>query len=135
MSSERRSVEGSLPDGVVPEGAERNPNPPEQVAANRARFEEQQRALQRDRQEAAEQIQAVQAELEAQYQASMHDPEHQAFIPEQIAHELNDPLHGHGGAEATGSDFLSTRTPQNLDTNFPESLPTTPRSTEERRGE
>ncbi len=135
MTSERRSVEGNLPDGVVPEGAEHNPNPPEQVAANRARFDEKQRELQHDRQEAAEQIRAVQAEVEAQYQASMRDPEHQAFIPEQIAHELHDPLHAHGGQEATGGDLLSPRTTQDFDTRFPDSMPTTPRSTEERRGE
>ena len=71
MSSDRRSVEGALPDGVVPEGAERNPNPPEEVAANRARFDAKQRELQHDRQEAAEQIREVQAEREDQYRQSM----------------------------------------------------------------
>ena len=135
MSSERRSVEGSLPDGVVPEGAEQNPNPPEQVAANRARFDEKQRELQLEREEAAEQIRAVQAQVEGQYQASMQDPAHQAFIPEQIAHELNEPSHAQGGQEAAGSDFLTTRTLQDFDTTYPDALPTTPRSAEERRGE
>ena len=134
MSSERRSVEGYLPDGVVPEGAEQNPNPPEQVVANRARFEEKQRALQHDRQEASEQIREVQAQLEAQYQESMRDPEHQAFIPEQIAHELNEPFHAHGGQEDAGRPHIAGHLPQNPDVVDVTPLPTTPRAAEELRG-
>ena len=135
MTSDRMSVDGTLPDGVVPEGAEQNPNPPEQVAANRARFEEKQRELQHDRAEAAEQIRAVQADLETQYQAAMHDPAHQAFIPEQIAHELSEPLHQHGGQEDPGADLMGRPLPESLDTARREPLPTTPREAEERRGE
>ena len=135
MSSDRRSVEGALPDGVVPEGAEQNPNPPEEVAANRARFDAKQRELQHDRQEAAEQIREVQAVLEDQYRQSMADPAHQAFIPEQIAHELHDPLHEHGGQEQRGSDFLANPGLQEADTARRVPLPTTPRAAEETRGE
>ncbi len=134
MSSDRRSVEGALPDGVVPEGAERNPNPPEEVAANRARFDAKQRELQHDRQQAAEQIREVQAELEDQYRESMADPEHQAFIPEQIAHELSDPYHQHGGEEATGREHFAGHLPQNPDIVQPAPVPTTPRAAEELRG-
>lgn len=132
MSSERRSFEGYLPDGVVPEGAEQNPNPPEQVAANRARFEAQQRKLQHDRQEAAEQVRAVQEMVEDQFQKSMHDPEHQAFIPEQIVHELNEPFHHPGGQEATGTGHLVGHLPQNPDIADSTLVPTTPRAAEGR---
>ena len=131
MTSDRRSVEGSLPDGVVPEGAEQNPNPPEQVAANRARFDAKQRELQADREAAAEQIREVQGEVDAQYRASMNDPAHQAFIPEQIAHELTEPVHNSGGQELPGDTHFSGHLPSSLDTVRPEPQPTTPRGAEE----
>ncbi len=133
MSSTRRSTDGELPDGVVPAGQEENPNSPEQVAAQRAKFEERQRELQHDRQEAAEHLRTTQAEVEDQYQRSMHDPEHQAFVPEQIAHELNDPQHEHGGQELAGQDLFVSRLPQEYDTTRSGALPTTPHAAEESR--
>ena len=135
MSSERRSIEGDLPDGVVPEGQEHNPNPADQVAANRARFEAKQRELQHDREEAAEQIRAIQHRLEDQYEQAMHDPAHQAFIPEQIAHEAQDPTHTHGGQEQTGAEYVAPAPSQDYETRRPSVLPTTPHAAEERRGE
>ncbi|MBA3948010.1 MAG: hypothetical protein H0X37_26105 [Herpetosiphonaceae bacterium] len=95
--SERRSVAGELPDGVVPAGQEHNPNPPDEVAANRARFEARQQELQADRQQAEDVIEPLQAQVEEQYRRAQDDPAHQAMIPEQIAHSENEHVHQPGG--------------------------------------
>lgn len=133
MSSTRRSTGGELPDGVVPSGQEENPNPPEQVAAQRAKFEDKQRELQHDRQDAADQLRTTQTEVEDQYQRAIQDPEHQAFMAEQLAHELNDPQHEHGGQDRAGQDLLVSRLPQDFDLTRPGALPTTPHASEESR--
>ncbi len=99
--SERRSANGELPDGVVPAGQEHNPNPPDEVAANRARFEARQQALQAERQQTEETIEPLQAQVDAQYRRSMADPAHQAVVPEQIAHSENDFGHEPGGEGST----------------------------------
>lgn len=135
MSSERRSSDGALPDGVVPEGAEHNPNPPAEVAANRARFEARQHEIQQERQESAEQVQALQAEVGAQYLQALADPEHQAFVPEQLEHEAHDPLHIHGGQEERGADFMASPGLQNADSTRRIPLATTPRAAEETHGD
>jgi hypothetical protein len=135
MGSTRRSTEGELPDGVVQAGQADNPNPPEQVAANRAKFEARQRELQSDRQEAAETLRSTQGEVENQYEQSMRDPEHQAMIPEQIAHSLHDPQHSHGGQDQEGNDLFVTRLPQEFDTFRPGAVPATPDSVKKRRDE
>ena len=104
--SERLSVAGNLPDGEVPEGQEHNPNPPDQVAANRARFEDRQHKLQADRRQTEATIEPLQQDVEDQYRRSITDPAHRAVIPEQIAHSTNDPVHDPGGktsAQATGN--------------------------------
>jgi hypothetical protein len=131
MSSERRSIQGDLPDGVVPAGQEDNPNDPELLAQQRARFAERQRELQQDRQEASEQIRAVQSDLESQYERSMQDPEHQAFIQEQIAHEMHDPVHNPGGQQRVEGDYLLSRQPEEFDTTFHDALPVSPRAAED----
>lgn len=133
MSSERRSVEGELPDGVADraQGYTHNPNPDDEIAANRARFEAKQQELQQDRQAVAEQIREVQHKVEGQYEASMHDPAHAAFMPEQIAHAQSDPLYSHGGVERDGGDEPATVMPNNLEIGKHVPMPTTPRRAEE----
>jgi hypothetical protein len=133
MSSERRSVEGALPDGVGDRdhGYEHNPNPEDEVAANRARFEENQRRLQQDREAAAEVIRDVQQTIEKQYEASLHDPEHQAFIAEQVEHEYEDHPHLRGGQEYTGDQHVGPVGTGNAEVGRHVPLPTTPRSAEE----
>lgn len=133
MSSERRSVEGDLPDGVADRahGYTHNPNPDEQVAANRARFEQKQRELQHDLEASSETIRDVQERVEEQYEASMNDPAHQAFIPEQIAHQQADPLHDHGGQERAGVDEMTTLLPTGVEIGRHVPMPTTPRRAEE----
>lgn len=133
MSSERRSIEGALPDGVGDRdhGYEHNPNPEDQVAANRARFEENQRKLQQERESAAEVIRDVQATIEKQYEESLHDPEHQAFIAEQVEHEYTDPLHNRGGQEYRGDEHVGTVGSSNAEVGRHVPVPTTPRSAEE----
>ena len=132
MGSERRSADGNLPDGVVPQELVQNPNPPEQVAENRARFEEKQRELQHDREEAAQELREAQNALAEQYQASMNDPAHQAVIPEQIAHDLADPYHHHGGEGERDSEVL-IHPPQDFDTAPRIPAPASPRTAEEYR--
>lgn len=108
--SERRSVNGELPDGVVPAGQEQNPNPPDEVTANRARFEERQRELQADRQQTNVLVEPLQAQVEEQYHRAQTDPAHQIFIPEQVAHSEHEHAirpggqvdeHTHGNPEST----------------------------------
>jgi ribosomal protein L9 len=133
MSSERRSIEGQLPDGIGDrsQGYEHNPNPEDQVAANRARFEEQQQRLQQEREAAADVLRDVQHTIETQYKESMQDPEHQAFIEEQVAHELNETPHLRGGQEQQGDEHVGTVGSSNAEVGRHVPLPTTPRAAEE----
>jgi len=133
MSSERRSVEGTLPDGVGDrsQGYEHNPNPDDQVAANRARFEEMQRKIQQDRETAAEAIREVQHNIEQQYGQAINDPEHQAFVAEQIEHEHTETFHMPGGQERTGDEHVGTVGSSNAEVGRHVPLPTTPRKAEE----
>ncbi|MBV9787402.1 MAG: hypothetical protein JOZ51_04480 [Chloroflexi bacterium] len=135
MSSERRSIEGNLPDGVGDRdhGYEHNPNPEDEVAANRARFEEAQRKLQAERESAAEAIRDVQTTIEQQYEEAIQDPEHQAFVAEQIEHEYTDPMpaHNRGGQEYRGDEHVGTVGSGNAEVGRHVPVPTTPRSSEE----
>lgn len=133
MSSERRSVEGELPDGVADrdEGYSHNPNPEDEVAAQRARFEEMQRKLQADRTTAAEAVTEVQQKLAEQFQEAQNDPEHQQFVAEQIAHEEIDAPYQRGGQEIEGDPVTSMALPQNAEVGRRAPLPTTPRQAEE----
>ncbi|HEX6287815.1 MAG TPA: hypothetical protein VFZ66_01420 [Herpetosiphonaceae bacterium] len=133
MSSERRSVEGELPDGIGDRahGYEHNPNPEDQVEANRARFEEMQRKLQREREAAAKAIQGVQRQLEEQYVAAQQDPEHQAFIAEQVEHEYTDRPSLRGGQEQSGDEHVGTVGSSNAEVGRHVPVPTTPRNAEE----
>ena len=133
MSSERRSIEGELPDGVADrdKGYEHNPNPEDEVAANRARFEEQQRKIQLERAAAAEAIQEVQQTIEAHYHQAVQDPEHQAFVSEQLAHDQEDPKHLRGGQEIDGGEYVGPVLTGNAEIARHVSLPTTPRKAEE----
>ncbi len=101
MSSERRTIHGETPDGVVEraEGYTHNPNPDDELALQRARFAEQQRQLQADRHQAAEAISEVSEKLGEQYAAAQHDPAHLAFVPEQFAEleESGTAIHGGSG--------------------------------------
>lgn len=128
--SERRSVEGPLPDGVVLEGQEHNPNPPEEVAANRALFEANQRQLQADRQQTLQVVEPLQAQVEAQYVDAQQDPAHQAFVAEQLAHSEHDPLHEHGGQGGISSDNELRTVSLNPEVNaLPAPIPTQPSGT------
>ncbi len=137
MSSDRRSVEGALPDGVADReaGYVHNPNPEDEVAANRARFEEQQRKIQQERAVAAEAIQEVQQTIEAQYHQAIEDPEHQAFVAEQLAHDEEDPKFQRGGQELDGGEYVGPAITGNAEIARHVSLPTTPRKAEEFRRE
>lgn len=101
MNSKRRSIQGELPDGIADRehGYVHNPNPPDQVAANRARFEQHQREIQHDRAAASEEIEHSQERVEQKYEQLIHDPAHQAFIPEQITHQTSDIPHDRGGQD------------------------------------
>ncbi len=103
MSSERRSVEGNIPDGVVDraEGYTHNPNPDDELAAQQAHFAERQRKYQEERATAAAAVREVQHAVEEQYEQAQHNSEHQAFIAEQRAHQRTDPPHMQGGQTKT----------------------------------
>lgn len=133
MSSERRSIEGALPDGVGDRdhGYEHNPNPEDELAANRARFEEAQRKLQAERESAAEAIRDVQTVIEQQYEEAINDPEHQAFVAEQVEHEYTDPKFNPGGQEYRGDEHVGTVGSSNSEVGRHVPVPTTPRSSEE----
>jgi hypothetical protein len=133
MSSERRSIEGELQDGVADreEGYTHNPNPEEEIAAQRARFEEMQRKLQADRSVAAEAVTEVQQKLGEQYQEAQNDPQHQEFIAEQLAHGEIDQPYMRGGQEIPGDEVVTTALPQNAEIGQRRPLPTTAREAEE----
>jgi hypothetical protein len=111
MSSERRTIQGEVPDGIADrsQGYTHNPNPEEELAVQRARFAENQRQLQHDREEAADAISEVEANLAEQYRAAQHNPDHQAFIPEQRAEQeaLGSATHG-GHFDTSGSTMPET---------------------------
>jgi hypothetical protein len=92
VSDKRRSTEGALPDGVAERGRGygHNPNAEGEIAAQKARFNERQRTLQRDLADLAKQVRAVQQAAEAQAQAAQELPARQAFVPEQRAHQRRD---------------------------------------------
>lgn len=133
MSSERRSVDGQVPDGVVDRerGYEHNPNSPEEVAANKARFEANQRQIQQDRAAAADTIREVQEMVDAQYHEAQQEPEHQEFVAEQIAHQEVDPPHIRGGVERAGGPEDVAALPTNVEIGLNEPIPTTPREAEQ----
>jgi hypothetical protein len=132
MTSERRSIEGELPDGIADRdrGYAHNPNPDDEVAANRARFEAKQRELRADHEAALEAFNEINDELDAEYQESMSDPEHQAMIPEQRAHQVADPLHSRGGQEYQGDQDALSAMPTNVEIGRSVPKPTTPRDAE-----
>lgn len=133
MSSERRSIEGDLPDGVADrdQGYEHNPNPEDEVALQRARFEEMQRKLQQDRAVAAETVGEVQQRLAEQYEAEQEDPEHQAFVAEQLAHGEIDIPYQRGGQEIPGDMVADVSLEQNAEIGRRTPLPTSARQAEE----
>ncbi len=133
MTSERRSVEGELPDGIADRarGYTHNPNPDDEVAANRARFEAKQRELRADHEAAVEAFREINDELGSEYQAAMRDPEHQAMIPEQRAHQSADPPRVRGGQEYQGDQDALSAMPTNVEIGRSVPKPTTPRDAEE----
>lgn len=133
MNNDRRSVDGAMPDGVADrsQGYEHNPNPEDEVAINRMRFEERQRQLQQERAAAAEAISEVQERLGQEYEQQLNDPEHQKFVAEQLEHNLVDQPFSRGGQEEGGGPYLGA-----VPLNSPEiqrhvPLPTTAREAEE----
>lgn len=133
MTSERRSVHGALPDGVADreQGYTHNPNPDDEVAANRARFEERQRELQADRVTASELMSEMQHRLGEQYQQAQHDPEHQAMVAEQREHQAVDPPYRRGGQEHAGEPEAMAPMPGNVELGRHAPKPTTPRDAED----
>ncbi|GAC1365412.1 MAG: hypothetical protein NVS4B8_29040 [Herpetosiphon sp.] len=117
--SERLSREGSLPDGIVPEGQEHNPNPAEQVEANRARFEAMQRQIRADQQQSREAALPIQHEVELQFERAQSDPEHEAMRGEQQQHGLHDPLPETGGQSRDMAPVEVRNTPLNPEVNIP----------------
>lgn len=87
MSNKRRSTEGDLPDGVAERGRGygHNPNAEGEIAAQKARFNERQRTLQRDLADLAKGMRGVQQTVATQAQQAQELPAHQAFAPEQRA--------------------------------------------------
>lgn len=131
--SERRTETGELPDGIADRehGYTHNPNPQDEVAAQRARFEEMQRKLQQDRQEAAQVIEDVQQRVGEEFEQSMHDPEHEKFVQEQVEHELVDRPYLRGGKEESGDPVVTRAMPGNIESGRRVPLPTTPLDAEE----
>lgn len=97
--SERRTIEGEVPDGVADrtQGNTYNPVPDDQLAVQRARFAEQQQQLQQDRQDVVEYVGEKQEQLSEQYQAAQADPNVQAFLPTQEALLESEPTATQGG--------------------------------------
>lgn len=133
MTSERRSVHGALPDGVADraQGYTHNPNPEDELAAQRARFAERQRELQADRAAASERLGEIQHDLGEQYQQAQHDPEHQAMVAEQRAHQAVDAPHQRGGQEYAGEPEAMAPMPGNVELGRHAPKPTTPRDAED----
>jgi hypothetical protein len=104
MSSERRTVEGSVPDGIADRahGYTHNPNPPNELAAQQAHFAEREHKYQQERAAAIEAFQEVERAEEERYEEAQHKPEHQAFIAEQREHQRVDPSHTKGGQDWMG---------------------------------
>jgi len=109
--SERRTIQGEVPDGVADrtQGYTHNPNPDDELAEQRARFAEQQQQLQQDRQDVVEYVGEMQEQLGEQYQAAQQNPDRQAFIPKQEALAAQQPLATHGGQfDTSGSTVPET---------------------------
>lgn len=131
--SERHSVTSALPDGIADreQGYTHNPNPEDEVAAQRARFDEMQRKLQQDRYEAAQAIEPVQDRLGHEFDQAIHNPEHEKFVQEQVDHEFVDRPHIRGGEEVEGDPEAMAPMPTNIEIAHHAPKPTTPRSAEE----
>ena len=131
--SERRTVTGDSPDGIADreQGYTHNPNPEDEVAAQRARFEEMQHKLQHDRQEAAHAIEPVQERLGHEFEQAIHIPEHERFVQEQVEHEFVDRPHTQGGQEVEGDPEVIASMPANVEIGQRAPKPTTPRSAED----
>ena len=131
--SERHTVAGELPDGIADraQGYTHNPNPEDEVALQRARFDEMQHKLQHDRNESAETIEPVQQRLGHEFDQAVHDPEHENFVPEQVGHQFVDRPHVRGGQEVEGNPEVMAPMPTNVEIGQRAPKPTTPRSAEE----
>ena len=131
--SERRTADGEVPDGIADreQGYTHNPNPEDEVALQRARFEEAQHKLQGKRQESAEAIEEVQSDVEQQFQEAIADPEHQKFVAEQLEHEEVDKPYFVGGQESSGDDVVTRVLPGSIESGRQVPLPTTPQSAED----
>ena len=131
--SERRTVTGTLPDGIADreQGYTHNPNPPDEVEIQRARFDEMQHKLQHDRDEAAQAIEPVQNRLGHEFDHAIHNPEHEKFVQEQVDHEFADRPHVRGGQEVEGDPEVIAPMPTNIEIGQHAPKPTTPRSAEE----
>lgn len=131
--NERHSVAGELSDGIADraQGYTHNPNPEDEVALQRARFDEMQHKLQHDRNEAAETIEPVQQRLGDEFNQAIHDPGHEHFVQEQIDHELTDRPHVRGGQEVEGDPETMPPMPTNVEIGHHAPMPTTPRNAEE----
>jgi hypothetical protein len=125
MTSERRTVEGSLPDQVVDQGEYPNPNPDDELALQRAHFAERQRRYQEDRAAAAKEIGEVQEAVGQQYEQAQHKPEHQQFVAEQRQHQQVDPPSTRGGRQSTEKRHMQENTPF-ASGELPHVIPVTP---------
>lgn len=94
-----------LADGILDRdaGEDYNPNTPEIVEANRARFEATNVKINQDHQQLEEQIVPVIAQVADEAKSAMNDPGHQAMLPEQEAHATVDPLATHAGKETAAA--------------------------------
>ncbi len=131
--SERRTVTGELADGIADreQGYTHNPNPEEEVAAQRARFDDMQHKLQHDRQEAAQAVEPVQQRLGQEFEQAIHIPEHEKFVQEQVEHEFVDRPHTQGGQEVEGDPEAMAPMPSNFEIARHAPKPTTPRNAED----
>ena len=93
--------EGQLSDGVLDRdaGEDYNPNSNATVEANRARFEAANVQITKDHAHLADEVIPVMERVAEEAKAAAQLPEHQAMIPEQIAHAASDPLATHAGSE------------------------------------
>jgi hypothetical protein len=109
--SERRTIEGEVPDGIADrtQGNTYNPNSDDELAVQRARFNQQQQQIQHDREQTAEVLNEVQGHLGDQFVIAQQNPDRQAFVPEQQAlAEGIEPASTGGQFDTSGTDMPET---------------------------
>lgn len=105
--------------------------PDDEVARQRALFEQKQREIQASREGVAETIEEVSQRVGEEYERAIHDPEHQRFVQEQLAHQEVDEAQLKGGKEVEGDDVVTRAMPGNVEAGRQVPLPTTPIQAEE----